>query len=138
MADKEFAKAIGRDLPISTKQSIEVCDFIRGKKVAIVKDKLGKVIGEKEAVPFKRHRRDVGHKKGRIAAGRYPRKTCTYILKLVASAEANAKNLGFNVSNLVIKSAIANKGSRPARHGRRRGIQMRRSHVEVIVAEVKK
>ncbi|MBS3108614.1 50S ribosomal protein L22 [Candidatus Woesearchaeota archaeon] len=136
MDNENIAKATGRDLPISTKKSIEVCNFIRGLHIKKVKIKLNDVIKQRMAVPYKRFNKDLGHKKN-IMSGRYPIKTCKYILDIIESAEANAKNIGLNTDNLIISRIIANKASRPWRQGRKRRIKMKRTHIEVVVSEVK-
>ena len=77
----EEVKAIGRNLQISTKQSVEIANFIRNKPVKTVKRMLSDVIKQKIAVPYNRYRRDTGHKSG-IAAGRYPITASKKILNL--------------------------------------------------------
>ena len=129
------AMAFGRNLPISTKQAVEVCNFIRGKKVQKAKTILGEVIEMKTAVPFRRFNKDMGHKRGRIAAGRYPIKTSQHILGIIKSAEINAQAKGMNSQNLFIKVIEANQGTGTQRYGRRRGISAKRTHVEVILFE---
>lgn len=131
------ARALGRDLPISTKQSIEICNFVRGNKLNKAKEKLNDAISMKKAIPFKRFTKDTGHKRN-MAAGRYVVKACSNILKIIESAEANAKNKGLNISNLIVKSIIANKGNRAFRYGRTRRIKNKRTHIEVVVEEAKK
>ena len=135
---ENIAKAKGIDLPVSRKHAIEVCNWIRGKSVAKSKDMLNSVIKKKAAVPFKRFNRDVGHRRGEMASGRYPQKCCGYILKLIESAEANAQNKGLNVEGLYVKSLIPNKGTGVMRYGRRRGIMAKRTHVEVMLEEREK
>lgn len=137
MVEENIARANGKDMAISTKQSIEICNYIRGDRLANAKRKLLDAINEKIAVPFKIFTKDMGHKRN-IAAGKYPRNACTNILKIIESAEANAKNIGLDTNNLVIKNIIANKAARPYRYGRRRRIKMKRTHIEVILSEAKK
>ncbi len=133
---KEIATAFGRGLPISTKQSVEICNFIRYKTVEETKKLLERVIEGKVAVPFKRYNKNVGHRKGKIASGRYPMKASEYILGLVKNAEANAKNLGLG-SPLIISEAIANIGVRNWHPGRIRRIKAKRTHIKLVVKEKK-
>lgn len=137
MEEETNARAIGRDLPISTKQSIEICNYIRGNKLELAKKKLNSAINKKAAIPFKIFTKDMGHKRN-IAAGKYADNACTNILKIVESAEANARNKGMSIGNLVIKAIIANKAARPYRYGRKKRVKMKRTHVEVILSEAKK
>src|SRR3989338_7795716 len=134
MTEENIARANGKDLAISTKQSIEICNYIRGDKLTNAKRKLLDAINEKSAIPFKIFTKDMGHKRN-IAAGKYPINACTNILKIIESAEANARNIGLDASKLVVKNIIANKAARPHRYGRRRRIKMKRTHIEVILSE---
>jgi len=134
---KEIAIAFGRGLPISTKQSVEICNFIRYKTVEESKKLLEGVIKGKIAVPFKRYNKNVGHRKGKIASGRFPMKASEYILKLVKNAEANAKNLGLGAP-LIISEAMANIGVRNWHPGRIRRIKTKRTHIKLAVKESKK
>ena len=134
---KEIATAFGRGLPISTKQSVEICNFIRYKTVEESKKLLEGVIKGKIAVPFKRYNKNVGHRKGKIAIGRFPMKASEYILKLVKNAEANAKNLGLGTP-LIISEAMANIGVRNWHPGRIRRIKTKRTHIKLAVKESKK
>ncbi|MBR9691213.1 50S ribosomal protein L22, partial [Candidatus Woesearchaeota archaeon] len=132
---EHMAKATGRSLPISPKQSVEICNFIRNKNLQRAKKILDDVILEKIPVPYKRYNRSIGHKTGKLSVGRYPIKACKQILSILKSAESNAQTKGLNTSNLVITSLIANKGSKQYRYGRQRGRRMKRTHIEVVLEE---
>lgn len=134
MEQKE-AMACGNDLQIAWKSVVMVGNFIRGKTVAKAKTLLGQVIQMKAAVPFTKFNKDRGHKKGEIAAGRYPVNTAKEVLRLLKSAESNAVNLGMNASNLVVSRFIGNQGPTSWRFGRKRRRQTKRSHIEIFVAE---
>jgi large subunit ribosomal protein L22 len=133
--EEHAAKAVGRALPISTKQSVEICNFIRQMSIEKAKRRLADVINKKSAVPFKRFNDNIGHKKGMIAAGRYPEKACSHVLKLLESVEANAQFKGLNTANLVITHICANKAARPWHYGRQRRRKTKRTNVEIIVEE---
>ncbi len=130
-----MARAVGRDLSISTKQSVEICNFLRNKKLETAKSILQGAIQKKKPIPFKRYNKDMGHKRGNIAAGRYPVKACEQILSLIESVEANAQFKGLSTGNLVLKFIKASKARRPWHFGRKRRRKMKRSHIEVIVEE---
>jgi len=51
--NENSAKAIGLSLPISTRQSIEICSFIRGKKLQDAKKILESVLKKKTVIPLK-------------------------------------------------------------------------------------
>ncbi len=130
------ARSIYFNLPISTKKSVEICDFIRNKKLEDAKFFLGQVINKKSAVPFKRYDMDLAHKTG-ISAGAYPIKAASYILKVLQNVEANAENKGLDRSNLKISYLIANKGTKIFHSGRKLRRKMKRTHIEVRVEEIK-
>jgi|TARA_Y100000310_G_C20621568_1_gene783614 large subunit ribosomal protein L22 len=131
---ENMARAIGKSLPISFKQSIEICDFIRNKNVNYAKDALTKIINHELAIPFKRFNMNVGHKKN-MAAGRYPKRASMEILNLITHVEANAQFKGINTSNLVITHINANKSSKVMHFGRKRSREAKRTNVEVVVQE---
>lgn len=134
---KNIAKAIGISLPISTKDTVEVCNLLRGKNTEDSKKILEKVIEGKLPVPYKRYNHNVPHKKGKISSGRYPKKVSMHILKLIDVAEANAQNKGL-IAPFKIKKMIANKGPKQWHYGRQTRIKMKRTHVEIILSETKK
>ncbi len=127
------AKASAVDLHISTKHSIEICNHIRKKSLEKAKATLKRVIAQKEAIPFKRFNSDVGHKPGKIAAGRYPLNASKAILQLLNDVEANAQSKGLSTSDLTILKLCANKASTPWRHGRKRRRKSKRTHLEIVV-----
>ncbi len=88
---ENMSKAVGVSLDISCKQSREICGKIRGMKLARAKVFLENVVSFKDAVPFKKHKKEMPHRKGRgMAAGRFPVKACKVILSILKSVEANA------------------------------------------------
>ena len=101
-----IARINGKDLRISTKQCVEICSFIREKKVAKAKYALERVLKKKMAVPFKRYNRDIGHKHG-IASGSYPINASSEILRLLIELEANAENKGLSKNELYISKIMA-------------------------------
>ncbi|MBD3304676.1 50S ribosomal protein L22 [Candidatus Woesearchaeota archaeon] len=133
---KNCAKAVGIALPISRKQSVMICKFIRNKNVQLAKKQLADVILKKRAVPFTRFNDDMGHKAG-MAAGRYPVKACQHILALLESAEANAQFKGFSTADLVVMHVSAQKGPDSWRYGRHIRRQAKRTHVEIVLEEKK-
>ncbi|HII72272.1 TPA: 50S ribosomal protein L22 [Candidatus Woesearchaeota archaeon] len=133
-----MARASGRDLDISTKQAIEICSFLRNKKLQRAKQILKNVMEKKEAIPFKRFTDGLGHKRGNIAAGRFPFKASSRMLKLLESVEANAQSKGLNTSDLEIIHICANIAHRPMHHGRQSRRLFKRTHVEVVVKETAK
>jgi len=135
--DKIKATAIGRSLPISTRNSVEICNFLRGKTSERGKKILEFVIEKKVPVPYKRYLHGVGHKSGKIAAGRYPQKASSYILAVLKSAESNAENKGLSMP-LKIKEIVANQAVRSWHFGRQRRRKTKRTHIKIVLEEIKK
>lgn len=127
------ASAKMTNLPISTRQSIEISRFLRYKNTTFAKKFLGEVALLRKAVPFIRFIQDTGHKAG-MASGRYPQKAAKEFLRLIKSVEANAHAKGLDTANLKIVKLLANKASIPLTGGRiRQGTK--RTHLEVVVME---
>jgi large subunit ribosomal protein L22 len=129
------AKARTVSAPISTKHTVEICHHIRYKSTTQAKFELEEAIALRTAIPFRKFNKDLGHKAG-MGPGRYPIKAASIILQLVKSAEANAQDVGLDISSLKISKAIANKAAVQATGGRRRATG-KRTHVELEVIEFK-
>lgn len=125
----------GRNLPISTKKSVEVCNLIRNMPTKKAKATLNRVINMQEAVPYRRYNDNTSHKPG-IGPGKYPIKTTQEILKLVENAEANAQNKGLS-TNLIIDHISAHKAPLQWHYGRKRRRRQKNTHVRIIVKELK-
>ena len=131
---EDMARAYGRNLDISTKAAINVCTALRGKDAQTAIAYLGRVMAEKQAVPFKRFTDGVGHRKGKMASGRYPFKASKAIKELIESAVANAANKGL-AEDLKIVHLCAHKAATPFHQGRQRRRAMKRTHIEVVLQE---
>ncbi|MGB9914130.1 MAG: 50S ribosomal protein L22 [Candidatus Bathyarchaeales archaeon] len=139
---EKTAKASGRELRVSHKASREICRAIKGMMLAKAKAYLKAVIAKKQAVPFKRYKKKLGHRAGlvRAYAGRYPVKAAKQILRLLESAEANAENKGLDVDRLRIMHAAAYPGVKikrymPRAHGRATPKYEVTTHVEIVLEE---
>ncbi|HLC96521.1 MAG TPA: 50S ribosomal protein L22 [Candidatus Nanoarchaeia archaeon] len=131
---EHMAKAIGRALPISTKDSIEICRFIKGKKLAAVKNYLEEVTELKKAIPMRKFKRGIPHRT-KMGPGRFPKNAAYEILKILESAEANAQFKGLNSADLIITNVIPNRAATQWHYGGFRGRRMKRTTVEVHIAE---
>jgi len=121
-------------LPISTKQSVAICKYIKGKKIEKVINDLEKVIVLKKSVPMKG---EIPHRKGpgktASGSGRFPKNASIHFIKLLKSLSANA--IVNEINNPVIVEAIANLAPRPfGRFGR---VQRKRTHVKIKAIEKK-
>lgn len=133
--EEHMARAVGVSLPISTRQSVNICKYIRGKPLVRAKRLLQEAIDMKRAVPFTRYNKGLGHKPG-IAAGRFAVKACSFILELVNQVEANAQHKGLNTESLSIVHINAQNAARPWHYGRKGRRRTKRCHIEIVVKEI--
>ena len=144
---ERMARAMGKELHISPKHSVEICRAIRGLPITSAIDLLENVIVKKEAIPFKRfvrcvpHRRTNGFSKRRTGPGRYPVKAAKEILRVIKSAQSNADKAIDDLSdneNLRIATASASTGRvikawMPRAHGRWEKFDEQTVNVEIIL-----
>ncbi|MEM0379795.1 MAG: 50S ribosomal protein L22 [Desulfurococcaceae archaeon] len=145
--ESRIAKAVYLDIPVSVKIMREVVAAIRGLKTSEAKKLLEDVIKFKQAIPFKRYKGKIAHRRGladkyKWPIGRYPVKAAKYILELINTVEANAENKGLDKEKLVIKHIAAHKGLTlkrymPRAFGRATPKFRRTSHVEIVVEEAR-
>lgn len=127
----------GIDLGISSKLSIEIATLIRGMDVKKAKKRLEEIISMKIALPLTRFNNDVGHKP-KMGPGRYPLKASTQILKLIESAESNARDKGLNINDLYIFHISANRAAQQWKYGRQRRRKAKRTKVQIVLKEKEK
>jgi|SRR3989344_7534498 len=132
---KDMATLDVKDLPISTKHSVEICNFLRNKELSNAKNILSNVIDKKRAIPYKRYNTELAHKAGKIGPGRYPVKASREILGLLESIEANAEDVGLDTKSLIINEIRANRGTHQLHFGRKRRRLMKRTHIFMSVKE---
>ncbi len=115
---EKTAKASGRELRVSPKSAREVCNTIKGMKLDQARNFLRQVILKKKPVPFRRHKKKVGHRRGlqKAYAGRYPVKAAQKVLEVLESAEANAEYKGLDIERLRIIHASAYPGMKIKRY----------------------
>jgi len=135
---EKMARVAGTLMPLSHKTSREVCSFIKGKKIDIAITLLTNVAIAKQPVPFKRYNRDVAHRKGKIAAGRFPKKVSLELIKLLNSVKKNAEAKELKVDNLVLIHCASQKGPNWPKYGRRMGRTRKMTHIELVAGEPKK
>lgn len=136
-------KASGRELRVSPKHAREVCNTIRGMPLTKAKRYLQNVLAKKQAVPFRRHVKKLGHRHGmqKAMVGKYPIKAASEILKVIQSAEANAEYKGLDVDRLRIIHASAYPGMKlkraiPRAFGRSSPKNTTLTHVEIALEEL--
>jgi large subunit ribosomal protein L22 len=129
--NKKEAVVNGKDLRISTKHSVAISNFIRGKDIDVAIIELEQVEKMKKAIPM---RGEIPHRKG-MMSGRYPVKASGEFIKLLKSLKANALYHDLELEKCKL-ACIPNVAARPQkRHGRAR---FKRSHVQLKLIPITK
>ncbi len=115
----------GRDLRISTKHAVAVCNFIKNKNIEDAIADLEEVSKMRAAVPM---RGEIPHRKGKMMSGRYPLNAVKEFSMLLKSLKANAINHELELEKVKL-TCMANVASRPMkRFGQGKH---KRSHVQI-------
>ena len=132
--DKEtMARASSTNIKISLKKTVETSNAIRGKKVSTILDYLKKVTDKKAVVPYRKYRAEMAHKRGKgIDTGGYPVSVAEELIRLIKSAEKNAKEKEIN-GVLYLISISSRKGTSRYHPGRYSGRSQKSTTVEVVV-----
>jgi large subunit ribosomal protein L22 len=127
-----MARVAGTNLPVSTKATIEIAAFIRGKQIDKVIEYLQRVVEKKAAIPYKRYK-EVGHRPG-MAGGRYPKNASMEIIKLLNRLKKDAASKGLDSAKLHIIHSAACRGATLWHYGRRR-TRRKNTRIELIARE---
>lgn len=106
---EKTSKSIGKELHISKKHAHEISTAIKGMKVDDAREFLEDVSVLKQAVPYKRYKRNIPHRKG-MCTGRYPQKAAKDFLRVLKNAENNARYKGLDSENLKISHITTKTG----------------------------
>jgi large subunit ribosomal protein L22 len=137
------AKARGKDLRVSYKNSISVCDVVRGMQLEDAKTYLEDVIVKKVPVPFKKHNRHINHQKGPgFGPGKFPVNAAKAVLDLIKIVENNAEYKGLDPENMFIAHISAYRGRifegwRSRARGRTTPWNTVSTNIEIIIQEQK-
>lgn len=123
---KTEATVTGVGIPMSTKTSVAICRFIKGKKIDRAVKELEEVVVLKRAIPM---RGEIPHRKG-MMSGRYPKNASIEFIRLLKSLAANA-NVN-EIENPIIVTASASNTARP--FGRGGSIRRKRTYVILTAA----
>lgn len=136
------ARAMASELHISPKHAYEITRAIRGKKVEEAEAYLEEVLALRAAIPFKRFKHEVGHRRGlpKWNIGRYPTRATAEILKLLRSAKGNAEYKGLDADALRVwrvatKQGRTIRGIIPRAFGRATPFNTQTVTVEIILRE---
>eukprot|EP00188_Purpureofilum_apyrenoidigerum_P000473 Plantae.Rhodophyta-Purpureofilum_apyrenoidigerum.ctg12059.p1 GENE.Plantae.Rhodophyta-Purpureofilum_apyrenoidigerum.ctg12059~~Plantae.Rhodophyta-Purpureofilum_apyrenoidigerum.ctg12059.p1 ORF type:complete len:181 (-),score=40.31 Plantae.Rhodophyta-Purpureofilum_apyrenoidigerum.ctg12059:130-672(-) len=139
-------KARGSDLRVKFKNTHETARAIKGMSLTEAKQYLENVSEKKDIIPFRRYRYGVGRKaqckKYKVCNGRWPIKSCKFMLDLLKNAEGNAEVKGLDTENMFIDHIQVNKAIQGRRrtyraHGRINAFMSHPCHVEMWLTEKK-
>ncbi|UKJ90592.1 60S ribosomal protein L17 [Theileria orientalis] len=138
------AKSYGSYLRVHFKNTYETASAIKGMLVKDAKRYLNDVIERKRCVPFRKFRGGVGRcaqaKQFKVTQGRWPEKSCRFLLDLLTNLEANAEVKGLDMDNLRLEHVQVNRAPVGRRrsyraHGRIIPFLSHPCHVELIAVE---
>merc|ERR1712203_765882 len=138
------AKAKGSNLRCHFKNTRETAQAIKGKSLNRATTYLKNVINQKEIIPFRRFMGGVGrHAQSKVhgtSQGRWPKKSCEFLLDLLKNAESNAEYKGLDGDRLVIDHIQVNRAPKMRRrtyraHGRINPYMSSPCHIEVVLVE---
>eukprot|EP00123_Amoebidium_parasiticum_P000973 comp11934_c0_seq1/m.6602 comp11934_c0_seq1/g.6602 ORF comp11934_c0_seq1/g.6602 comp11934_c0_seq1/m.6602 type:complete len:174 (-) comp11934_c0_seq1:100-621(-) len=138
------AKARGSHLRVHFKNTRETAQAISGMNLQSAMAYLKQVQDKKRIVPFRRFKGDVGRKaqctEFKTCQGRWPVKSCAFLLDLLKNVESNAEAKGLKVDNLKIAHIQVNRAPHMRRrtyraHGRINPYMSSPCHIELVVAE---
>eukprot|EP00004_Rigifila_ramosa_P010371 TRINITY_DN22216_c0_g1_i1.p3 TRINITY_DN22216_c0_g1~~TRINITY_DN22216_c0_g1_i1.p3 ORF type:complete len:191 (-),score=42.12 TRINITY_DN22216_c0_g1_i1:57-629(-) len=137
-------KAMGSDLRVHFKNTRETAQAIRGLSLKKAQSYLQNVIEHKQIIPFRRFSGGVGRKaQAKVfgaTQGRWPEKSCRFLLNLLSNLESNAEVKSLKPENLIISHIQVNQAQHQRRrtyraHGRINPYMSCPSHIELIATE---
>jgi large subunit ribosomal protein L22 len=137
--ESRVAKAIGKDLDISFKKTVVVCDALRGMDLDEAITLLEGVVALEKPIHFRKYLKGVSQVSGEGIA-KYPKKVANEALKVLKNAQSNADYKGLDTEKLEIICIQANKGpSRKRRKpkGRWKAWKTQYVSIQAIVKEKK-
>lgn len=110
LVPEKTVRTSAREINVSPKHSRELCRAVKGLRIDEARELLEKILRKEAIIPYKRFRKERGHKRGAKGPGGFPVKAAKTILKLIDELEANAEFKGLSPENIKITHAIAHKG----------------------------
>lgn len=128
---KEEVEVNAKSVPISTKYAINICKFVKGKRIGDAIRDLEQVILLKKSVPMKG---EYAHQKGKgMSGGSFPQRASKHFIVLLKSLAGNANN--HEINEPVIFKASANWAAGP--RGKFGRVRRKRTHVSLKAREIK-
>merc|ERR1712141_728671 len=143
-------KARGKYIRVHFKNTHETAKMIKGMNLRKAQRYLKDVVEHKRCVPFLRYNRGVGRcaQAKQFAAapghsatqGRWPEKSCKFLLELLRNAESNAELKSLDVDSLYVEHVSVNEAPKNRRrtygaHGRINPFMSHPCHIEMILTE---
>lgn len=141
-------KARGSNLHVHFKNTHQSAQAIRGLSLKKAKRMLEDVLEHKQAIPYTTFNGGVGRTaqakasmaKTKVEQGRWPKKSCMFLLDLLRNAESNAENKGLDVDTLEITHIQVNRARQQRRrtyraHGRINPYMSSPCHIELVLSE---
>jgi large subunit ribosomal protein L17e len=126
----------------SAQNTVETANAILGMGLKQAQKYMNDVIAHKDIIPFRHFTACIGRKaqaaKYKVTQGRWPEKSCRFILDLLKNAESNAELQSLDVDTLEIAHIQVNAAPKQRRrtyraHGRINPYQSSPSHIELIL-----
>ncbi|KAI4836283.1 hypothetical protein MKS88_004073 [Plasmodium brasilianum] len=139
------AKGAGMDLRVHFKNTYETARAIRRMKLLEAKKYLNDVIEKKRCVPFRRYNGGVGRtnqaKEFNHTQGRWPAKSCKFLLNVLDNVQANAEARNLEVGKLKLIHIMVNRARQGRRrtfkaHGRINPFMSSPCHIQIIAKEI--
>ncbi|MHC1624802.1 MAG: 50S ribosomal protein L22 [Methermicoccaceae archaeon] len=135
------ARGMAVEVEVSPKHAREIAHTIKGMSIDRARSFLEEVIALKTAVPMKRFKKGVAHRRGGVGPGRYPQKCAREFLKLLKNVEANAEYKGLDVRRMRIVHACTKEGRTieaifPRARGRVTPKRRETVNIELVIQEV--
>ena len=128
---KEEVYVNAKSVPVSTKYSMNICKFIKGKRIGDAIRDLEQVMLLKKAVPMKG---EYSHRKGKgMSGGAFPQRAAGHFIILLKSLAGNANN--HEIDEPIIIEARANWTPTP--RGRFGRVKRKRTHITLRAIEMK-
>merc|ERR1712072_1445034 len=136
--------AKGSNLRVHFKNTRETAQAIKKMPLNRATAYLKNVIEQKEIIPFRRFMGGVGrHAQAKVhgtAQGRWPTKSCEFLLHMLKNAESNAEYKGLDADHLVIDHIQVNRAPKMRRrtyraHGRINPYMSSPCHIELCLVE---